>query len=154
MDESGGAADRPLFDLMIRACRSHRRILEKRLADLGIHGGQHHMLMYLAFRGGAALQSELTRGMDVSAATTANMLKRLEAGGYISRSAQKGDTRRNEVTLTDRGRCVVAESRRLFDETDKAMFSGIDGNTLSVMKSGLEQVNQNLRRLEDGLNGE
>ena len=147
----GDAGERLLFELLIRACRAHRRVVDRQFACLGIYGGQHHMLMYLAHLGGSAAQSDLNRGMDVSAATTANMLKRLEAGGYITREAQASDGRRNTVTLTDAGREVVDKSHRMFDRTDQAMFSGLTEEALDSLRESLTQINANLRRLEEQL---
>ena len=145
----GEARNRFLFGLILRVCRSHRRIIQRELAALDIYGGQHHMLMLLSELGVTATQAELARRLDVSGATAANMLKRLEAGGYIKRSALKSDSRCNAVTLTEKGQAVVDASRQLFDDLDEKMFSGLNGDDLQAFGRVMEKVNANLRAIED-----
>ena len=68
-------------ELLIRIGRTHKRVVERQIGELGIHGGQHHMLMLLSKLGKCPEQSELARRMDISPASAATMLKRLEGGG-------------------------------------------------------------------------
>ena len=81
------------MELILRVSRTHKRLVDRRIAELGIHGGQHHMLMMLSRLGQMPAQNELARRMDISPASAANMLKRLETGGYIRRWAGSSDGR-------------------------------------------------------------
>ena len=111
-------------ELILRTARTHRRIIDRRISELGIHGGQHRMLMMLSNMGRFPAQSELARRMDITAATAANMLKRLESGGYIERSVRTSDGRCNEVKISEKGNRVVEQSKRIFEGVDSRMFEG------------------------------
>ena len=141
-------------DLILRASRTHKRLVERRIAELGIHGGQHHMLMMLSFLGQIPAQNELARRMDISPASAANMLKRLEAGGYIERRAGVSDGRRNEVRITGKGADVVERSKRIFEEVDSRMFEGFTDEETERLRAALERVHGNLRRMEDEIGGQ
>ena len=136
-------------ELILRAARTHRRILDRRIGELGIHGGQHRMLMMLSNMGQFPAQRELARRMDITAATAANMLKRLEVGGYIERSVRTSDGRCNEVKISEKGNQVVEQSKRIFEGVDSRMFEGFEEEELEQLRCALERVHQNLRKMED-----
>jgi len=57
----------------------HRRIMQKFLDETGVYQAQHRLLMEI-FRNPDASQNDIARSMDVSAATIAVSLKKLEKG--------------------------------------------------------------------------
>ena len=61
-------------------------------------------LFYAETAGEQWSQRDVARTLRLSPATVAVSLKTLERDGYINRTADERDQRRNRVTLTDKGR--------------------------------------------------
>ena len=149
-DEGVGFAEiRATLDILHRINRSHWRLIERQFQALGIHGGQHRLLMMLSRRGPAPAQNELAKCMDVTPASVANMLKRLEGGGYIERSARSGDERCNEVHITEKGQAVVEASKQIFEAIDARMLAGFSDDDIEALKGYFERILDNLRAAED-----
>ena len=75
-----------LVCIFLRIMRRHHAHVERCIGALGIHHGQHRMLMHLArHEGELPSQKELAEIMGVSPAAVTTTLKRLEKEGYISR---------------------------------------------------------------------
>ena len=144
---------RPAVDMILRVSRTHKRIVERRIAALGIHGGQHHMLMMLSRLGQIPAQNELARRMDISPASAAGMLKRLESGGYIARSTRSSDGRCNEVSITEKGGEVIAHSIRIFEDINERMFAGVSAEERAQLRAVLGKIHENLRSMEEELDG-
>ena len=153
-ERESGQRPRSPVELILRVSRTHKRVAERRIAELGIHGGQHHMLMILSYMGQIPAQNELARRMDISPASVANMLKRLETGGYIERRVGPSDGRRNEVRITEKGGEVVERSKRIFEEVDQRMFEGFTSEETEQLRAALERVHANLRGMEDEIGGQ
>ena len=149
MQNDSGPRQQTSLQLLIRAARTHKRVVERQISELGIHGGQHQLLMTLARLGEFPAQTELARRMDVSPATAANMLKRLESGGYIERRARSSDGRCNEVRITDKGHQVVDQSVCIFEGVDRRMFEGISEAERSQLRATLGKLLDNLSRMEE-----
>jgi len=90
----------------------HRRIMQKFLDETGVYQAQHRLLMEI-FRNPDASQNDIARSMDVSAATIAVSLKKLEKGGYIKRETVEEDNRFNKITITEKGNKVVEQSKQI-----------------------------------------
>lgn len=133
---------------IVRVGRGHRKIIEREITNLGIHPSQHHILMYLA-RNGASTQCSIAQAMEVSAATIAVSLKKLEKGKYIEKKNNPEDCRVNLISLTERGEEVVNLSQRLFEQTDEATFCGLTEEEKEQFHGYLERIIQNLRALEE-----
>ena len=131
--------------LLIRVMRRHHAFVERRIGDLGIHHGQHRMLMYLAKRGeDVPSQRELAEVMGVSPAAVTTTLGRLEQAGYIERNATDEDNRRNQIRITEEGIAKVVESRAVFESSDHAMFAGFTEEEMDTFLSMLARIDQNL----------
>ncbi|MBR6643371.1 MAG: MarR family transcriptional regulator [Lachnospiraceae bacterium] len=132
---------------IIKIAREHRKIVEKRISDLGIHPSQHHFLMHIA-KNGACTQNSIAEAMEISAATVAVSLKKLEKGGYIEKQTSPEDGRSNRIALTVKGEEVVERSKFLFEEVDAEMFSSLTEEQQEQFHGFLEQVINNLKLLE------
>ncbi len=133
--------------LFMHTDRMHRRLFERMVTELGIHRSQHFLLMHLA-RGEVGSQKALADRLDISTAAVAVALKKLESGGYIERRTAEGDSRNNEICITEEGQRVVAASRNYIARLDEAMFRGMDDHTLTVFVQCLETMQKNLCEFE------
>lgn len=132
---------------VIHLARLHHKICERRLEDLPIHRSQHMLLMHLAKTKEPPSQKELAAHLEISPAAVAVSLKKLEAEGYIARSATEDDSRVNEITITDKGRKIITESRLIFDGIDSEMFAGISEEAILTCTETLCRVNANIKAL-------
>ena len=137
------------IDILIHTMRLHHRIVEKRIDGLGVHHGQHRMLMKVSTLGTSASQKALAAAMDVSPAAVARMLKQLSAEGLIEK-AEGADGRCNEVSLLPAGRQVVEDSRAIFRAIDGEMFEGITAEEMDTLRAIMARVRDNLVNMERG----
>ncbi len=133
---------------IIKIAREHRKTVEKRICSLGIHPSQHHFLMYIA-KNGACTQNSIAEAMEVSAATVAVSLKKLEKGGYIEKRISQSDGRSNLIALTRKGEAVVEQSREMFEKVDNEMFASITEEEQQLLHNLMERIVNNLKTMED-----
>ncbi|MFU0828119.1 MAG: DNA-binding transcriptional regulator, MarR family [Lachnoclostridium sp.] len=126
----------------------HRKIMQHYLDKTGVYQAQHHLLMTLA-RNQNASQKDLATSMDVSAATIAVTLKKLEKGGYIKKKMDKGDNRFNQITITKKGNEVVEKSKQIFDAVDQRIFEGITEEEKLTLSALLKKMDNNLSKMEE-----
>ena len=94
---------RQSVDLMIHTARMHHRGIDRMFGDTGLHRGQRKVLMYLSRSGEIPSQRELASHFDISPACVARTLKSLSSEGYIVRTGDADDLRRNQVRITEKG---------------------------------------------------
>ena len=128
--------------------RMQHRIIEARVRSLGIHPSQHVLLMHLSQMGRFPSQTQIAQELDVSPASVARTLKRLETGGYIERCGSDVDGRRNEIAISKKGEEMVQCSREIFDRMDAVRFENFSPEELDVLETLLQRQMDNLRRLE------
>ncbi len=131
---------------LMRVMRRHHACVERRIGtlELGIHHSQHRMLMHLARCEQIPSQRELAEALGISPAAVATSLKHLEKEGYISRTMQGEDNRRNEIRITERGLSKVYESREIFEAIDRQMFEGFTEAEIAILIRMMERIDRNL----------
>lgn len=126
----------------------HRKVMQYYLDETGVYQAQHHLLMNIS-RNPNASQKDLAMSMDVSPATIAVTLKKLERGGYIKKVMDEGDNRFNQITITEKGNMVVEKSKQIFEAVDQRLFDGITEEEKSVLSALLQKLDNNLNKMED-----
>lgn len=132
--------------LLVFVSQLHRRTIEKLFGATELHGAQHRMLMTLADHEFDS-QSELAHMLDVSTATVAVSLKKLEREGYIRRGSKEGDLRANFIQLTARGEEIVQSSREIFEHIDHQAVRGFGDEELVLLESYLRRIYDNLSEI-------
>ena len=84
---------------------------------------QMRMLEFISKNEGCT-QAEVAVQMQVSPASVAQSIKRMEASGFIERDACKGNLRANSLRVTEEGLAAAANCRRVFDGLEERMYSG------------------------------
>ena len=130
--------------MMIHTDRMHRKECERRFASLNMHRSQHMMLMAVARMGGGVSQKQLAKELNISPAAVAKSLKKLELDEMITRSSSADDARQNETVITDKGRALVEESRRIMKELDAEMAGALSDDELDTLYALLSRVNGSL----------
>lgn len=134
--------------IMIFVNQMHRRKMEKFLDGTGIHRAQHRLLMTLS-ENEFESQSELARTLQISTATVAVSLKKLERDGYIQKRAKEEDSRANFVKLTEKGEEVVKESKKRIEDLDKQMMKGFSEEELVTLRKFLRHIYDNLSEINE-----
>lgn len=133
--------------LFIRTERLHRCVFDRKAVRFGLHRSQHRMLMLLYRKQTAVSQKDLAKELEISPAAVAVALNKLEELELITRKPSHEDSRVNEIAATEKGRGLAEESRKVFMEIDKAMFAGIDEQTLETFIYCFEKMQQNLKSM-------
>lgn len=133
---------------LIMFAKKHKKIMQYYLDETGVYQAQHRLLMEIS-RNPNISQKDIARSMDISPATIAVSLKKLEKGGYIHKSMDEADNRFNQITITEKGNRVVEQSKQIFEATDRKILEGFtaeEKNTLSLL---LQKLDVNLAKMED-----
>jgi len=141
-------SNKEIIHQLINFAMKHRKIMQYYLDETGVYHAQHRLLMEIS-RNPSASQKDIARSMDVSGATIAVSLKKLEKGGYIKKEMDEGDNRLNQITITEKGNRVVEQSKQIFDSIDRMVFEGFNEAEKSSLLVLLQKLNSNLVKMED-----
>jgi DNA-binding MarR family transcriptional regulator len=149
MDKDGNPITyKEIVHQLIGFALKHRKIMRYYLDETGVYQAQHRLLMEIARHPNAA-QTDIARSMDISPATIAVSLKKLEKGGYIHKAMDEGDNRFNQITITEKGHQVVERSQQIFAATDRQVFTGFTEEEQVTLSRLLQKLDANLNRMED-----
>ena len=121
-----------------------RRIKTRGLmADSGLHPGQPRLLSYIHEHPGCT-QKEAADELDITPASAAASLKRLEKAGFVTRTQDDQDARRNRLYITASGESQMEEKRRQFELLDETMFRGMTEDQVEAFRKACEKMFDNL----------
>ena len=138
-------APHELVRLLIHTDKLHRSLIEQRMQDLNLHRSQHIMLSNILSFDTPPTQKQLAQKLDISAATVAVTVKKLEQAGFISKCTAEGDGRCNKIFVTDSGKEILLKAREIFDTVDKSMFDGLSEKEIENFVTCLEKLQANLK---------
>ncbi len=134
---------RPITGAMHRLELMRRIRFRNMLGARGLHPGQPPLLEYIAQHPGCT-QKDAASELDVSPASAATSLKRLEKSGLVCRRGDPSDARRNCLYLTAEGEKRRLASQVDFDALDARMFSGLSEAELAGFKALCDRMFDNL----------
>lgn len=117
----------------------HQRI--SRFTDQAL-SGEMAVMRALMLAGGSLTPSELADRAWISSARIANILRALEAKGWIVREHSTTDRRRVHVTVTDKGRQGVETKRRELEDRTAAFLEQLGEADTQEMVRLLRRANQ------------
>ena len=132
--------------MLIQTDRFHQAAIEAQLNRFGIHRTQHMTLRYILHCETPPTQREIAEAFEVSPATVAVTLKKLEGAGLILR--QPLDSRTKSIQITDAGRDILEKTRDLFRAVDNAMCADITDEEMDALDRKLRRMQQNLKNFE------
>ena len=124
------------IDLLLRY---HLRKSDREL----IPPAQMRMLEFISNNEGCT-QAEVAGHMQVSPASVAQSIKRMEASGFIERDACKGNLRANSLRITEEGRTAASNCRLVFDGLEERMYSGFSDEEKETMNDLISRLIANL----------
>lgn len=146
VEETLESRQHKLVEKYIMANKLHKMYLEREVNRTGVFRSQHMILMYIA-RFPNASQKEIANHQHVSTATIAVSLKKLESGGYISRSTDKKDNRYNQICITPKGQKVVEGSVKIFKKVEEALFQGFSAEEMDQFENLIDRIRLNMEYL-------
>lgn len=129
--------------------RVHRAAIDKMTAQLEIHPAQHRLLAYLQFVDTPPSQKELCDHFDVSAATVAVTVGKLQKRGLVERYREKGDNRINRIRLTGEGKDLLEKTRSLFVRCDERIFRDFSQEERKTLLTLLNKMKHNIDTIDD-----
>lgn len=133
------------IEMMIKTDHMHKALIDSHVGRLGIHRTHHRILMHLARHDKLPSQKELAAHLNITPAAVTGALKKIEKDGFVERTLGS-DNRYNELRITEKGRELVSESRKIFCQVDSSMFDGFSDEELDTYITCLEKLQANMRK--------
>jgi MarR family transcriptional regulator, organic hydroperoxide resistance regulator len=108
--------------LLARVCRLSGHRIRAQMESIGLHRGQGFVLFHLLQDDGIP-QCDLARAMRISPASVTAMLQRMERDGWIERVRDREDQRVVRVSVSEKGRALQSDARRIFREMEAEIHS-------------------------------
>lgn len=142
MDERSGI----IFHQLLRA---HHNAHMAALTELGVGDiSSPHLLIALSHYpddpAQAPTQKELAVLLHIAPPTIAASLKCLERQGYVARRTDEKDSRRNRISITQKGRDALTSGMRAFQQVDDAMFRGFSPEEREQVQAFHRRMLENL----------
>lgn len=138
--------------LFAKVTRMQRSVVSDRVRQTGVYRSQHQILMYIAMNPDAS-QKDIARMHEVSTATIAVSLKKLEKGGYIRRAADTLDNRCNRLQVTEKGQKVIDQSHKIFQSVEHEIFEGFTRQDFEQLEKLLTRIQRNMERMNEKASG-
>jgi DNA-binding MarR family transcriptional regulator len=122
----------------------HHKRAHVLLESLGLYQGQPRLLFALWHKEGLS-QSELADQLHVRPATMTKMLQRMAETGFVERRRDQEDQRVWRVYLTEAGREIRQEVRRVWAQLEREALLGFSEEERVVLRRFLTQIRDNLR---------
>ena len=121
----------------------HRYAVFTNTSAIGVYYGQPQILRYLKEHGECS-QTEIAKYLNVSSASTAVSIKRMQKSGMLEKKADDSDLRYNKIKITPLGLEKEQKSREIFDECSKKLVSGFSDEEKIQLKNYFERMIENL----------
>lgn len=132
-------------ELLLSVSHLHRNLMDRKVAEMGIPGGQYMILRHLATCEEKTKQKDLAEYFEVTAAAIANSLKRMEKNGLVARRSSELDSRCNHIDITEHGRGKLDAAAAAFEKIDEELFADFSDEELSAFGAVLERLQNRLR---------
>jgi len=121
----------------------HGNFAQAVIGNLGLHFGQPRILFTIRDLEGAS-QKEIAARLQVTAASLAVSLKRLQKGGFLERRTDSADQRVNLIVLTAKGLEAIETCHRQMQQIDRQMMSGFSDQEKEQLTAYLLRIKENL----------
>ena len=135
---------RAIMGKLMAIMRDHKSIIDSYVNETKLHKSQHRLLMVLSRMEKNISQRDLAEMLNITPAAVAETLKKMEKMGLVNRMVAEQDNRYNQVVLTDKGKKIVKESRKIFQYVDEKMFEGFSEEELDAFEGYLNRIKENL----------
>lgn len=139
-------------DVIIRKFRdvihTHKSHIKKSAAANGLYDGQLPILEYIIKNSGCT-QTEIARHMNVTPASVATSIKRMENSGLINKLTDSEDLRYNRIDISDEGISRAKECRKHFNKIDEKMFENLSQSEYETFIICLDKMLNSLNTIKN-----
>lgn len=129
--------------LLIHVFRLGNDRMRAKMGEIGLHRAQGFALHYLLHNNGIT-QSELAKGVHITAATATAMLQRMERDGWIERRTDPDDQRVSRVYVTDKATGLHDEAMASLRGVETEIEGALSVDERIVFKDLLVKVHERL----------
>ena len=138
--------------LLHQLLRAHHNASMAALAQRGLQAISSPRLLLELYRcpddpAQAPTQKELADRLHSAPPTIAASLKVLERQGYVERRTDQKDTRRNRISITQKGRDAIAQSMDAFRQVDGHMYHGFSPEERALADALFSRMLENLYQI-------
>ena len=137
---------RDVFEGLFELQRAYLDYVRQGLCAQDAHPRQGPILVLLLAMNGAS-QAELVRSLNVSAATVAVSVARLERLGYVRRERNQQNQRANALALTESGREQANRLQTAMRDACAQALRGLNEEDLTRLSTLLACMTDNLHRV-------
>lgn len=135
----------PLFGhVLVGLARHWRRVLELRLAELGLTDATWVPLFHLHAGGDGISLKALAERVGLDSSTLVRVVDLLEARGLLRRETHGQDRRSKLLYITPSGHDAIAEVRTKLHQAETQLLAGMDAATVQTLRQGMEQLTQRM----------
>jgi DNA-binding MarR family transcriptional regulator len=121
----------------------HRARAAPLLAPLGLHPSREALLLELD-RTGPRIQAQLSEALGCEPPSVTLMTRKLEATGHIRRKPAPSDKRASIVELTDSGKALADQVKRLWCALAEETVAGLPAETTAKLPGILNTLTSNV----------
>ena len=121
----------------------HRYHIFSIIPDVKTYPDQPPILSYLCSHENCT-QAELAEHLQVSPASVAVSVRRMQKAGLIGRRTDSSDLRRNRIYVTELGKERNEMLRNAFEKIDDKLFSGFTDEDIARLNGYLDRLIKNL----------
>lgn len=125
-----------------------RMLLQKSASEAGLYLGQLPIMEYVIEHNGCS-QVEIADTLHLSPASVAISTKRMQKAGMLDKEVDESNLRSKKLTVTDKGREMSGNCRKLFNSLDKRLFASFNEKELVQMKDYLDRLIANISDEQD-----
>ncbi len=130
----------------IHRCRRNRH--QQAMGRKGLRYGQPLTLMIL-FDEQPICQTELASIMNVTTASVAVSLKRMEKSGWIVKESNPQDMRYSVIRLTEQGEALARYCRNEMERLDRMQYVGFSETELAQLADFYKRMHENLQTVDE-----
>lgn len=118
--------------LLAKAATAHRNLIEKRVNQIGLHGGQVFVLLEL-WKTDGLRQIDLASRLNLSPATVNRTIGGLIGSDFVTRMNLENDGRSTRICLTQKGRDIRPMVEQLWDQIDLEATGGLTDAEVTML---------------------
>lgn len=130
--------------------RQHRRTAHRYFCSIGMFNGHPHMLFHLRRHPGIT-PKELAERMEISPASVAVSVRRMESAGLVRREGDEKDGRVTHLYLTSAGEEMDTACAHGRDFMIDTLYEGLSEEELATLYTLLSKMTANLQAAADTL---
>jgi len=134
--------------LIRRIGMSMKAFQDSHLVPYGITNQQGRIVGFLREReraGSSICQLDVEAELGVTGSSVTSLLQGLERNGFIVRRARASDARAKELFITEKGRALVDEFDKVFNEAEKRLIHGFSSEEREIFAALLRRALMNIK---------